>query len=913
MTSNAALTIIQHNVQHWQNKKMALCNIYNSINPDIILINDTSNRNSDPFKIFNYNTFQSNKNNSLHSGIGIAIRKTLPFRLIDDFHSDFLAVSVPTPQGNIIIATTYIPPRDQYINFIDFQKILNRPEPVYIIADINAKHRTLGNTYNNTVGKSINMLIEQNKCKFIGPNFPTYISHNTASHPDIVITNNHTIHNIHLKPGPITPSDHIPIIAQISANPIQIPIKPRKSFHRADWDSYKLQLSEINPPTDPHPTLEDIDEYIGTWTRAISTASDQNIPNIKHRTIPGVKQTHKIKVTQIQYTATVQYIKENGPTILLNQRLIFLRQELHKEYRRLQEETWTGLIKELDNTDDPTTFWRSIRRMQGNDKQTIPYLRDEHKRQLDTPEEKEPLFRQHWQTIFTNNDEEDNNFDYDHIEHIEQQLEQNIDKVTPQNTGDITRFNNTNLSAITTRELKNTLSKFKQKAPGPTGITSLQLKNLPDNMVQYLLYIYNNALSAGYFPDSYKHAIMIFLPKANTSQHLVKNYRPISLLDVQGKLFDKILNKRITHHLESRGITNLRQHGFRKHRGTHTALATFQETIAKNLAKGMKTDVVLRDVSKAFDKVWHTGLKHKILQLDIHPALTETLCDFITDRTASIRISSHTGPPFPLESGVPQGACLSPTLYSFYTHDIPPPLEDTDYICFADDISQIISTPNYKATAKTTEHAIRQINTFENKWKICTNQSKFTIIPMNRRKTEDIIIDDKLFPYTNKGKILGLNISTNGIAPQIVTRRAMALAQLNKLYRFRHLSTKNKRLLYMATVRSTLTYPTIPLHTVSKTAMSTLQKIQNKALRFITNTHWQEFKTSEQLHNECNLPPINTYLHEQSKNIWENIETNHPDMYNNLEIPPDLIHKIRKKFPSSKQIAQNTHPQPIYK
>lgn len=912
MTNITTLTILQHNVHHWQSKKIALCNIYNRIDPDIILINSTCNTDSDSFKIFNYNTFQCNKNNTCHSGIGIAIRKNIPFRLIDDFYSDLLAITINTAQGNITIATTYIPPREQFINFIDFNKLLNRPEPTYLIADLNAKHRILGNTYNNKVGKSINLLIEQHKCIYIGPNFPTYLSHNTASHPDIVLTNNRTIHNIHLKPGPITPSDHIPIIARISAHPIQIPIQPRKSFHKANWDTYKEQLSTVNPPNNPHPTLEEIDQYIETWNNAIQTASDNSIPTTRYRIIPGIKQTHNMKILQLQFTATVQYIAENGPTVQLNQRLIQLRRQLHEEYRQQQNNTWTGIIEKIDTTNDPATFWKSIHRMQGNNKQTLPYLKDSNGNQLDTPEEKEPLFRNHWQKIFTNDDDENNNFDYDHIEAIETELNENIDKILPQNTGDITRFHNTNLPPITIRELTKTLHTFKQKAPGPTGITTLHLKNLPNNMLKFLLYIFNNALSAGYFPDSYKHAIMIFLPKGSSSQHQVQNYRPISLLDVQGKLLDKILNQRLTHHLETNGLTNIRQHGFRKNRGTHTALATFQEIVSRDLAKGMKTDVVLRDVSKAFDKVWHTGLKYKLTQLNIHPALTETLCDFITDRTASIRIGTYTGPPFPLESGVPQGACLSPTLYSFYTHDLPPPLPDTEYICFADDISQIISTPNYKTTAHNTEHAIQQINTFENKWKIRTNQSKFTIIPLNRKNTDIIQINDQHIPYTNKGKILGLNISTSGITPQITQKKATALSQLSKLYRFRHLSPHNKRLLYMATVRSILTYPTIPLHTISKSAMSTLQKVQNKALHFITNTHWTEHKTSQELHQTCNLPPINIYLHEQAKTIWNNIEINHPEMNANLTCPPELIPKLRKRFPSSKHIATTHHPNPKY-
>ena len=61
-------------------------------------------------------------------------------------------------------------------------------------------------------------------------------------------------------------------------------------------------------------------------------------------------------------------------------------------------------------------------------------------------------------------------------------------------------------------------------------------------MIQYLLYIFNRSISAGYFPDSLKHAWMIFIPKGNKSEYNIKNYRPISLLDIHGKA-GKLLDK----------------------------------------------------------------------------------------------------------------------------------------------------------------------------------------------------------------------------------------------------------------------------------------------------------------------------------------------------------------------------------
>jgi hypothetical protein len=100
---------------------------------------------------------------------------------------------------------------------------------VYIFAELNARHGTLGSTSNNTTGKAVNVFMELNKCTHVDRRFPTYILHNSATTPDIVLTNTKTIDNIHVKPGLITPCDHVPIIATISAHPIHIEMKPRLS------------------------------------------------------------------------------------------------------------------------------------------------------------------------------------------------------------------------------------------------------------------------------------------------------------------------------------------------------------------------------------------------------------------------------------------------------------------------------------------------------------------------------------------------------------------------------------------------------------------------------------------------------------------------------------------------------------
>ena len=245
-----------------------------------------------------------------------------------------------------------------------------------------------------------------------------------------------------------------------------------------------------------------------------------------------------------------------------------------------------------------------------------------------------------------------------------------------------------------------------------------------------------------------------------------------------------------------------------------------------------------------FTSVWHTGLKHKIYQLGIHTSFTCTLVDYITDRTASIQINNYTGPHFPLDSGVLQGACFSPTLYNFYTHNLPQLLPSAEYIAFADDITQITSGPyNYRYAAHNTKHAIEQINTFENKWKITTNKTKFTIVPLTRLNTEDIIIGDDHYPYAHKGKILGLNFSHTGIHNQVNIRK-----------------------------------------TIASTNLLSLQRIQNKVVRFITNTSLADRISSKSLHEQLNLPPLNTFLHEHAARTWHKIQHQLQQLYNTLHL-----------------------------
>ena len=238
----------------------------------------------------------------------------------------------------------------------------------------------------------------------------------------------------------------------------------------------------------------------------------------------------------------------------------------------------------------------------------------------------------------------------------------------------------------------NIIKGFKNKAPGISGINKKILSQLSQNAIERYSLLTNLTLSMGYYPTAYKNGELIFTPKQGKDTRLPENYRPITLLEVPGKILERIVNDRFMHFCGSSNILSQQQFGFRKRKGTDMAIAIAYKTIAVNQQHKNHCNVICRDVAKAFDRVWIEGLKFKILNLeDLLTLLKKVICSFITNRTAQIKITSVIGPKFQLKAGVPQGSILSPSLFIFYTHDLPPPTTNmsTDVI-FADDVTQIV-------------------------------------------------------------------------------------------------------------------------------------------------------------------------------------------------------------------------------
>ena len=867
---------MQHNVLTWDQRKYDLSNTYRQLDPDIILINSHGLTDDSRLKIPGYRVHQTNLSNERHDGVAIAVKSRLRHRVDDDFISETLAVEIDTSDGPVAVATSYLPPRRPYLPHPDFLRLFRRRLPLLFAGDLNARHPDLGTRSTNTVGRDLVDYLRRQTAHRLGPDFPTYYGPLSRTSPDIVLTNPSNHFNHHISPGPLTSSDHIPIIIDMSSSPILIPAKQYFSFRTTDWTAFTsdADLQMTDEPDISRSRLDDIDDALESWTTKVKTAVDRHVPRKTFKPLPHNNPSRQTQLLKIQFDALRERAERYGWNYNDYRRYTQLRLTLHDARIAESDRSWGRALEDLSaRHSDPKTFWRRLNCLSGKSKGPDTDLTDDQGRRLSSEEEKERVHTARWRRVFSDDpDDDDSDYDDDNDNVVRTFLNANVARLSPHATADPARFTGDAALAcrISAQEVRGALRGSKATAPGQSGINKLILSRLPDSAMERLTAIMNASLSAGYFPDQWKEAHMRMICKPGKPPARPDSYRPISLLEVPGKLFERVINGRLRDHLEWEDLHSPAQYGFRRGRGTTHAIALATEAIALHLSSRSRCNIVLRDVSKAFDKVWHLGLKFKMLHLGLPAHVERLLCDFLADRTARIGVGGHTGPAFPLQTGVPQGSVLSPTLYTVYTRDCPSSVAGIN-IQYADDVTQIIfyaGRSREMANARTAREVSR-INEYERRWRIRTNVAKFKVLPLATVNPPPLIIEGDAVPFSARGSILGLQIGRTGYSSHVRARAGQARRALTTLYRFRSIDTKIKTHIIKTKILPILTYPPTPLHALSHTAISKLQKIQNAALRFALGVRWDDFRTNKSLHEEADIPPLNTRLHELAFNVWE--------------------------------------------
>jgi hypothetical protein len=391
------------------------------------------------------------------------------------------------------------------------------------------------------------------------------------------------------------------------------------------------------------------------------------------------------------------------------------------------------------------------------------------------------------------------------------------------------------------------------KSPGTDNIYMMQLQHLPQAAIKKLSDIYNAILKTGHFPQHFKTARIIMLPKVGKNKSDTKNYRPISLTNTLGKIIEKIIKYRLQNHLEDNNFFSNSQHGFRAGKSTTDQLVKFIQHIYDgfNTRSTKRTVAILLDVEKAFDTVWHQGLIYKIAQTQIIPnTYTNLISNYLKNRQLLVQIKGQNSNTFTPLAGVPQGAILSPLIFNIYVNDmnniINRPYQHIHQ--FADDtclFTQHISTERANNYA---QELVNNMVDWCKKWGIKINPNKTQLIlfqPTPKRKQLEKIhiqINGTNIQHTPTVKLLGLTLQRSGKLYHncLLTKKKIT----QKLNSFKYLAGTRKHLtqkqiinLYKAVVRPNIEY-IAPLHSLYSTRqIHMFQQTQNVALRLAAGAH----------------------------------------------------------------------------
>ena len=151
------------------------------------------------------------------------------------------------------------------------------------------------------------------------------------------------------------------------------------------------------------------------------------------------------------------------------------------------------------------------------------------------------------------------------------------------------------------------------------------------SLFHHLAKLFTSSIQLGYIPAAWKIAILCMLLKPDKLPSLTTSYRPISLISSVMKLFERIIEQRLHSHLKQIGFINKHQSGFRKAKSTNDHLFRLTQSIMESFNRREHV-VTFLDVEKAFDNVWHSGLRYKIFQLDLPTKMTHWLSDFLVGR-----------------------------------------------------------------------------------------------------------------------------------------------------------------------------------------------------------------------------------------------------------------------------------------
>ena len=422
------------------------------------------------------------------------------------------------------------------------------------------------------------------------------------------------------------------------------------------------------------------------------------------------------------------------------------------------------------------------------------------------------------------------------------------------------------------------------KAPGPDKIPAHFLKLCSTEIAPILTLIFQASIHQSRVPPDWKQANIVPVFKKG-DRTLCSNYRPVSLTCICSKILEHIIYSHIFSHLSQHNILCDEQHGFRHGRSCETQLLFTINDFAESLNNNGQTDAILLDFSKAFDKVSHQHLYHKLHHYGIRGNTLEWLKDFLTGRRQQVLVNGEQSDVSQVTSGVPQGTVLAPLLFLCFINDLPKNILSTVRL-YADDV--ILYTPiNSKEDCYQLQKDLTILERWENKWKMAFNVKKCEFIRITYKKKPifyHYTLYDTVVQEVTHTKYLGLTIdsklSWSEHIRQITNKANSIKGFLQRNLHSCPISVKVS--CYKSLIKPILEYACVVWDPYTQKDILAIESVQRRCARFVYNNYSSYASVTNMLQN-LNWPPL-AHCRNQLKAI-----TMFKIMHQLIDIPTDTI------------------------